>query len=741
MAGNLQDDARIALDIVEHSPSVAMRVSGDNGAWVIQFITSNVSMFGYRREDFLSGKLTWADVVYPEDLGPLCDTLDSFAARGIDDYNTSYRVVTSTGSYMWVQDHSTVARDAAGNVLYTDCVISDQTSMVQSQEKAEDNLRQQQVLNDILQALHASDMDEAFRIILDRTGVYLDISRVILFEDNPDHTQCSAIYEWCNQGIPSMLEQGEFTLDYKTDIPDIEADLKNLGLRVVDYGDVPERSNQEFTREGVIAAAIFSVYQGSERYGFICFDECVQHRRWEEDTLAFLRNVSKLVSTALVRKKDEEAVIRMAYHDQLTGLANGYRFDHYLGQAIEDARADGRYGYVLFIDMDDFKIINEGYGHDYGDALLVRVAQYLEEQFGESCRLFRFGGDEFTVLVSHHQAGQAMNIVDAILARAQHPWFVMDREFYCTISIGVVRYPEADDGVTEVIKNADIAMYGAKNQGKNSFVVYNRREDNDSLHRAETERRLRDAIENGYAGFQVYYQPLVNIDGEITGAEALIRWQGEDGRMISPGDFIPLAEYLGLIVPLGEFVLQQAALTCQRINTKLPNFSISVNVSIRQFQQRDFLTRAEQILRQTGVDFSRIVLEATEGMVMEDIGYMKLMMEELHALGLRIAMDDFGTGYSSLSNMRELPLDIVKIDRAFIQDIATDAYSKTFVRLITDLCHSMGRAVCVEGVETAEQYRYCTECQTDTIQGYYFYKPMPKDDMMAVLFESEEKNV
>lgn len=505
MAENTQDNARIALDIVEHSPAVALRVRGDNGQWEIVFITGNVSMFGYRKEDFLSGKLTWMDIVHPEDLGPLCDTLDSFAERGIDVYTTNYRIVTAAGEALWVEDNSTVTRDEAGNVLYSDCIISDQTQSVNDREKIEDNLNQQQVMNDILQAIQAADLDDAFKIVLDRTGDYLDISRVILFEDNEEHTECSAIYEWCNLGVPSMLEQGEFTLNYRRDIPDIESDLKTTGFRVVDYGDIPERSQAEFDKEGTIAAAIFSVYQGNERYGFICFDECVKERRWEETTLAFLKNVAKMVSTALLRKQNEEAVVQMAYHDQLTGLANRYRFDYYLERSIEEAKRSGRHGYVLFIDMDDFKVINEGYGHDYGDALLVKVAEYLQDHFAGRGRLFRFGGDEFTVLVDHHHAGQAMGIIEDILARAQHPWFVMDREFYCTISLGVVRFPDGDDGVTEVVKNADIAMYQAKNQGKNDYVVYNRQLDNESLTRAETERRMREAIENGYEGFSVYY--------------------------------------------------------------------------------------------------------------------------------------------------------------------------------------------------------------------------------------------
>lgn len=734
------DNARIALDIVERSPSVALRVSGENGAWNIRFITSNVSFLGYAREEFLSGAVHWEDIVHPDDLDELCRQLDEYAERGVDSYTTTYRLCTRDGQSLWVSDSSTVTRGGDGEVLYADCIISDHNQVMENQEKIQDSLRQQRVLNDILQALHTSGLDEAFQIILDRTGEYLDISRVILFEDSTRHTRSRAVYEWDNIGISSMMEQGDFVIDYKKDIPEVDAELRANGMHVVDYGQVPPLSTDEFASEGVIAAAIFAVYRsGGERYGFICFDECVKERKWDAHHLVFLQNIAKLITTALVRKANEESIRKMAYQDQLTGLNNRYSFDMYMERATAEATSAGKAGYVLFIDMDDFKVINDGYGHDYGDALLIAVAEFMQQNYGEVARLFRFGGDEFTVLVDHRSASHVQSIIDGLLARARHPWSVMDKEFYCTISLGVVRYPEGTGTVTEVIKNADIALYQAKNSGKNHHVVYNQSMDNFSQKRAETEHRMREAIEDNFAGFMVYYQPLVDIDGDLIGAEALVRWKDKDGKLLPPGEFIPLAEYLGLIIPLGEFVLRQAAAMCRRINRDFPRFFISVNVSIRQFQQSEFLQRAEDILRKSGVNMANIVLEVTEGMVVQDLDHMELMAEQLRGMGLRIAMDDFGTGYSSLNNMRRLPLDIIKIDRSFIRDVTRDDYAKSFIRLITDLGHSMGRAVCVEGVETAAQYGYCADCGVDYIQGFYFHRPMPADELDLLLLESRTK--
>lgn len=291
-------------------------------------------------------------------------------------------------------------------------------------------------------------------------------------------------------------------------------------------------------------------------------------------------------------------------------------------------------------------------------------------------------------------------------------------------------------GVADVIKNADIAIHSAKSLGKNNCVVFSRGMDNDSLHRVELEHRMRECIENDFEGFEVYYQPIVSATGAITGAEALLRWFDRDGGMTAPAEFIPLAEYLGLIVPLGNFVLRTAADECRRINRQNPDFSMSVNVSIRQFQQPDFLVQVEEALAATGVEPSNLLLEVTEGMLVEDIEQMQALLEHLRLMGLRIAMDDFGTGYSSLSNMRRLPLDVIKIDRAFVMDVTHDAYSQSFIQLITNLSHSMGRMVCVEGVETAAQYSYCAECRVDRIQGFYFYKPMPREQLHSAMAQN-----
>lgn len=732
MGGQSTQNNNIALEILEHSPSLAMRVSAENKKWAALFITKNISAFGYAKEEFLNHEITWADIVHPKDYPMLCAAVDAYDAQRIDLYTVNYRVFTKDGQIVWVADSTTVTRDEYGKALYLDRIISDHTGVKKSQEKIEENMRQQTILHEVLQRLNDSDIDKVFDFILARTGSSLGVSRVLLYEDDTEHKTAKAVFEWCNKGINPVLEHG-IVLNYEEDIPITAAELKNHGKQIVHEAKMTHNMESPFKKQGVLSSVRFAVNLPEGRFGFISFDECSRPRRWEDSSIQFLANITKLVSSALMRKNNAASIEYIAAFDQLTGLSNRYRFESFIIGAIAHATSTKQHGYVLFIDMDDFKVINDGYGHDFGDALLVSIANFFKEQFEDEALLFRFGGDEFVILLETTQPEQAQHVIDKIIARAQSPWEVRGQQFYCTLSIGVVRYPESGKDLNEIIKNGDIALYQAKKIGKNSYVTYSPLLDNDAMARAETEHRMRQAIDNDFEGFIVHYQPMVNLKGEICSAEALLRWVDADGKMSSPGEFIPLAEYLGLIIPLGDYVLRQAARECRLINQTHPDFTISVNVSMRQFQQPDFVEKVKSAIMDTGVKPENMILEVTEGLAVQDLQQIKRVMGQLRSMGILVAIDDFGTGYSSLSNMREIPLDIVKIDRSFIRDISVDAYSKSFVRLIIDLSHSMGRKVCVEGVETKEQLDYCVKFGADSIQGFYFWKPMAADPFRIVV--------
>lgn len=694
-------------------------------------VADTISTYGYSKSDFMSGAIGWLDIVHRDDHGWLMQKHHVCEMEKIDQYAAIYRVVRKDGSISWVLDNTTITRDVDGDPAYFDCIISDYDAIKRNIARIEDGYRQQRVLNEILQGLRDSNPDNSFQIILNCAGSYLDISRVIVFEDDAEHKTSRAVYEWCNTDIPSILEEGEFRLNHASDIPKIAEGLAKTGRKIIDSEEIAQCRGAELERAGTLATAVYAISAGGERFGFICFDECKKERTWPEETVRFLDTIAELVSTALLRKQNAQIISDMALIDQLTGLNNRCALETRLNEALTNAKLAGQSGYVIFIDIDDFKIINDGYGHDYGDLILGKFASFLKEHFSSGAEIFRFGGDEFVILLFPDGSDAVHPIIDSIKARSRLPWPVMDKSFYCTLSIGVVRFPDASADSREIIKNADIAMYQAKKTGKNNHVFYARTQDNDAIARAEIEKAMREAIDAGFTGFETVFQPIVDLRDGIVGAEALLRWRLPDGTRLPPDKFIPLAEYLGLIVPLGEFVLRSTAAACRRIIELRPDFLMGVNTSIRQLQQQDYLEQTLRILRLVGMANANLVIEITEGLAMQDIRRMRIICEEFRKNGVTIAMDDFGSGHSSLGNMRELPLDIVKIDRAFVNDIVRDGYSKSFIRLITDLVHSLGKKVCAEGIETPAQLRYCRECGVDYFQGFHLFKPMPAAELLA----------
>lgn len=295
-------DLRIAGEILEASPSVAVRLTGGNGQWNTVFVTHNIRKFGYEPEDFLSQRLHWENLVHPDDLQPLIDFMEENLARKNDRYNCVYRLLCRDGTAIWVSDDTTIHRDADGRPVFCDCIVADYTETKRHIDMIEDFYQQQRIMKEILQGLHDSDPEKAVQIILDSTGVYLDISRVLLFQDSPDHRTCRVIHEWRNTGIDSA---GNLFLDYDKDIPEIRDKLREDGQHIINYGEIPPLSENEFDNEGVIAAAIFAVIINNERFGFICFDECVKKRFWPQDTVRFLRNIANLAAPAIIRKESD----------------------------------------------------------------------------------------------------------------------------------------------------------------------------------------------------------------------------------------------------------------------------------------------------------------------------------------------------------------------------------------------------------------------------------------------------
>ena len=450
--------------------------------------------------------------------------------------------------------------------------------------------------------------------------------------------------------------------------------------------------------------------------------------QWVDGRRVTLCSIFDITDKKLYQRKIEQ----QANNDFLTGLYNRMCCERDLLAYIDEAKISGNKGAVLYLDLDDFKHINDGLGHQYGDVLLKAISHSLQRIEGVQNSCYRMGGDEFVVIIPPSSYERFKQIVEEIQIVFNKPWFLKGADYYCTSSMGIVTFPDEGETVQDLIRKADIAMYDAKKTGKNRTAYYAENSDADSNKRLDMEKSMRDATADGYKEFEVYYQPIVDIHkgtAVCTGAEALIRWNSVELGFVTPGEFIPLAEYLGLINPIGNYVLSEACKACKRWNENgHPYYKVNVNLSVVQLLQNDIVETIETIIQETGINPRNLTLEVTESLAINDMTRMKKILGSIKKLGVRIALDDFGTGYSSLNHVRELPIDVIKVDQSFVTELATDQYAQAFVRMVGELANALGVKVCVEGIETAEQYRVLDNMNIRMIQGFYFDRPMQKAD-------------
>jgi diguanylate cyclase (GGDEF)-like protein len=430
----------------------------------------------------------------------------------------------------------------------------------------------------------------------------------------------------------------------------------------------------------------------------------------------------------------QERLQHMAQHDALTELPNRVLFLDRLKQAVARARWHERLVAVLFVDMDRFKTINDTLGHEVGDKLLQALAERFTASVREGDTVARFGGDEFVVLLDDVASEKDIGVVAQKVLEALAPPFAIDgQDLYITASIGVSLYPNDGEDSTTLLKNADIAMYRAKDLGKNTYQFYSADMSARAFERLTLESSLRHAIERNE--FRLYYQPQIDTaSGAILGVEALLRWQHPDFGLVSPAEFIPLLEETGLIVPAGDWVLRTA---CEQLRAwhaaGWPQLRMAVNLSPRQFQTAGLAQSVERVLSTLGCDPGLLELEITESVLLRHTATTLETLEALHALGVRMAIDDFGTGYSSLSYLRRYSIDTLKIDRSFVHDVPDDADDSALASAIIVLAQSLRLDVIAEGVETEAQRDFLRARGCHQMQGYLFSRPLPAADITRLL--------
>jgi diguanylate cyclase (GGDEF)-like protein/PAS domain S-box-containing protein len=463
--------------------------------------------------------------------------------------------------------------------------------------------------------------------------------------------------------------------------------------------------------------------------------------RWIEERARAVRNESNEVlrfdgvAIDISERKAYEARIEyLADHDALTGLANRNLLGDRMAQAMAHARRHGGMLALLFLDLDRFKGINDSFGHELGDLLLLEVARRLKKVVREGDTVARQGGDEFIILLTDVMGPEdVIAVARKIFEAFSIPVFVRGHELFAAASIGITMFPEDGDDMQTLLRNADTAMYRAKEERGSTFQFYSREMSIRALERAELEGALRRAIER--KEFELFYQPKVQLtSGRIIGAEALIRWHHPEKGLVSPTRFIPMAEEIGLIVPIGDWVLHTACAQNKAWqDAGLQHICVSVNLSARQFRDERLVESVAAALDNMGLDACHLELELTESIVMSGAETFISKLRELESMGVQLSIDDFGTGYSSLSYLKRFPLHHLKIDQSFVRDLATDDDDAAITSSVISLGHSLKLKVIAEGVETQEQVEFLRRHHCDEMQGYYFSKPLPAAEFATLL--------
>lgn len=690
-----EDDLRESLQryqtLVENIPGTVFRCQLEF-PWRVAHISSSVqAITGIEARRILDGTTNYGDLVHPDDR-PIVEKAVSEGIANHCPYETQYRLRHTDGTARWVFERGRAIYADDGKPLWLDGVIVDMTERIlaeTAQRESERALRQAQQAArigsysyDIAADVWSSSpvLDEIFGIDADYPRTAAGWTQLV----HPENREQMLAY------LGECIEQRRrFDIEYRIVRADDAAERWVLGLGEIEYAP----DGQPLRMAGTI-------------------QDITERKRYEQE-LEF-----------------------QATHDALTGLANRYLMTDRLSQNLIFADRSERIVAVLLLDLDRFKVVNDSLGHSHGDELLRMVAERLSACVRAGDTVSRFGGDEFVVTLAEVAELDDVGLLakrfqDALL----EPFRMAGHELHLSASIGVSLYPKDGSNAETLLRHADVAMYRAKEDGGNAFRFFAPEMNLRIQGVLELEADLRLALERGE--FLLHFQPQIEFaSGRIVGCEALVRWQHPRRGLVSPGDFIPVAEETGLIVPLGEWVLRAACAQGKDWQSLgLPPVRIAVNLSARQFSQADLVERVRLILEQSDLAPGTLEVELTESMVMHDPAGAVRTMGQLKELGVRLCLDDFGTGHSSLNYLRRFPVDYLKIDRSFITDAATDSSDAAVASSIVAIAHSLGIKAIAEGVETWEQHDFLAQVRCDEFQGFLFARPLPASEFAGLLRE------
>ncbi len=684
--------------LIERLPAVIYLDAVHDGETMIDVSPAIETMLGIPREEWLSTYLGWEDVIHPDDR----DRVIAASERAVETggrFLIDYRALHRDGRTLWIREDCILVTDDDGGPLFWLGLMLDITELVRTQHELVE-----------AQAKYGALVEQIPAI------VYVDVA----------DEQMTTSY--VSPQIEALL--GYTPQEYVED-PGLWAAML--------HPDDREETVQSYTW-GRDSGLPFDL-----EYRLVARDGRVV---WFHDSAVVLRDeagrpqfVQGVMLDITERKAAEERLTFLAYHDKLTGLPNRAMFDELLELALARARRGELGVAVLSVDIDDFKLVNDSLGHEDGDALIAQVAGRLKDATRDVDLVARPGGDEFLLLLGDLDLTAPMPgardgasiAAEAVAGRVQQifrePFEVGDTELFLTASVGISVFPQDAGSAVELMKNADTAMFRSKKAGPANYLVYTV-EGTDALTRLSLSTRLRRAVKQEQ--WTLHYQPLVELaTGRMYGVEALIRWPEPNGGLVQPGEFIPLAEEMGLIEAIGDWVVEEICRQDAKWRAEGVALEIAFNLSPRQLWQPDLVNKMVSPMVIAGMDPSRITVEITESTAMTDPERTAKILRELHDRGLKLAIDDFGTGYSSLARLKHMPVDILKIDRSFIRELDKERDAGSMVSAMISLADNMGMTSLAEGIETEGEWFFLADRGCALGQGYYFSKPVPAAEILA----------